>query len=222
MDKSSDPVKQPMESQWNTVTRKSKPAKPAADLNKAALSSLSTALPGTSKSPTTSWASVAAKPAPNPEPKLTSEAPVTQAGRVKLNLHGGSTAPTLARGPGWTQPFSFARTPVVKPPVVQIVEAPLVKCEPLGQTVVEEVQHVTDHGVAEPDAPQARRVSWSDEQDQPLVQIQTIENCLLDKWDWTRCTDLSTREGKTAAVAAAAWYGAIAIGMYVGSYARVF
>merc|ERR1712146_203338 len=81
--KSSDPVK-PMDSEWNTVTRKSKPAKPAADLNKAALSSLSTALPGTSKSPTASWASVAAKPAPNPEPKLTSEAPVTQAGRVKL------------------------------------------------------------------------------------------------------------------------------------------
>lgn len=233
----------PSGEQWiPVISRKSLKAHKSKDklastptLGDAPLSSLGQALPSTTQPradpPKSTWASVASAP---PPVKLT-----------KLNLETKHTRqlPKLARGPGWTQPFSMPRT--AKPEMISAaVPQALMQEEPVevAKVVTETVETVDgiqckeltpvtevkeDSDYEEPPAevmPQttARRVSWSDEQDQPLTQVKLIENCLLDKWDWSRCTDLSTREGKRTLAAATAWYGMLAIGMCVGSYAGIF
>jgi len=152
------------------------------------------------QSKTASWATVASKP---------------RLPRVEVKPPSPRSLPRLAQGPGWCSPFSLARTTKPRPAVREIpAVVEQISIVPKESEIVAQVR------VSPTSSPSKRRaVSWSDDhQNQPLAQIREIENCLAEKWDWSRCTDLSSTEGKTSMAAAATWYGLIALGMVVNSW----
>lgn len=113
----------------------------------------------------------------------------------------------------------------VEAPVEALVEGPplpeVAVVEAAEEAVVEEEtdeEELESVTITKP----KRRVSWSDEEpDSPLEQVKTIENC-LNSWRWSKCTDLSTEEGKTSMFAGAVCYAMVAVGLFSSSYLSAF
>jgi hypothetical protein len=229
-DLSSDsPWAAPVEEEWNVVQRKAKISKPVRSQAKSRSASskpqsevekpdiqTQAGIPGSS------WAKVAAA-----KPKVEATAATKLSGdskraakqqppkqRTRLALKSskpiGQSQPRLARGPGWCDAFSLART---------IVEKALPPCAPAIQLKEESALPAVGQELEDKLVKPVRRVSWGDEHtDSTLIHIKEIENCLDEKWDWGKCTDWHSHEGRTTMLAGAVWYGMIFTGLVLHSW----